>query len=103
MRAVYFRYVSAAERDYICAENCVLSFSGVTFLSPDRYESGEEAARALSLPDQPVWRVGAIGEDWLPDIVVPRRRVIPAFGQPGGGWEVAVRGPIYLFGFTLLK
>ncbi|MEZ5353230.1 MAG: hypothetical protein R2762_11390 [Bryobacteraceae bacterium] len=84
--AVYFRYVSAAERDYIFEQNCVLSFSGITFLSPECYESWVTRPSGR-FPYRPEWwRVGAIPGELVTEVVKAATGDLP-FGQPGGGWE----------------
>ena len=52
----------------------------------------------LSLPDIPSYRVGPFSTAELPDLLVHFRIAAPAYGHPGGGIEVAIRGSINIFG-----
>lgn len=60
------------------------------WLSPDKIEAGETAAHFLSLPFVPEVRVGPLQVN-ASAVVYPLRRVEPAYGRPGGGWEMAAK------------
>ena len=98
----YYRYTGFNEKSWVDQELMVESKSGITFLSPDVFESAEEAWRRLALPKIPAFRIGPFYPHELPAIVIPDRVVSPNFGQPGGGRECAVEGPIRVFGVKRL-
>lgn len=86
-----YRYVSEPEKEFIVNNRYIEARSRETFLSPDFYDSEDEARRYLALPPGPQYRY-RVGPIWALDITfdgVPLRRVPPAFGQPGGGFEIS--------------
>lgn len=100
----YYRYVGPAEAYATETSNIIrtLSQTGRTWYSPDRYLTRADALRFLALPAVPTHRVGPYPEDELPPWVIRRRRVAPAFGQPGGGWEAATDDSAYVFAVSPL-
>lgn len=101
----YYRYVGPAEAYAVESTRIVQSLSGIgiTWWMPDRYATRADAKRFLALPALPTHRVGPVPEDELPVFTVQAQRVQPNFGEPGGGWEVAVVRPTYLFGIQALS
>ncbi len=98
MVTTYYRYVHDGEKNSIEDSGMIRSKSGLTWFTPDRYETAAEAEKFLALPSGRNWRVGPIPSDEMPDFdKVPLRPVAPANGQPGGGVECATSLPIYLF------
>lgn len=96
-RRYLFRYVSDAEWQFIQRNSYILSESpGGTYFSADCYATPLEARQMLALYVQPVWRIGAIARDGLPD-VLREGRASPKYGQPGGGHELVVRGKTYVY------
>jgi len=94
----YYRYLDDAEKNSIDDKGVILSRSGLTWFTPDRYETAAEAEKFLALASARKWRIGPIPSDEMPDFdTVPLRPVAPAHGQPGGGVECATSHPIYLF------
>lgn len=109
----FYRYISyAPEVTQILTERKILSTNASaayeTWYSPDRYEDPTVAQKELSLPSLvvPTHRIGPIPEDEMPDLdalpsagkLVKIRRVAPAHGHPGGGFEVRTKLPVYLLG-----
>jgi hypothetical protein len=101
----YYRYVRPEEAYAVQTTDIIatLSRSGRTWFTPDRYATRDDARRRLALPDVPTHRVGPYPEDELPRFNILLRRVQPAFGQPGGGWEAATDGVAYVFGVHALS
>lgn len=87
----HYRYLAPDEAYAVDAAKFVESLGslGLTWYSPGRYLTRKEARAYLSLPRIPTHRLGPFPEDELPPFVIPLRRVDPAFGQHGGGWEAA--------------
>jgi len=94
MPSYYYRYTGDAEKAYIDSQRLIQSLSGLTYLTPDYYDSAGEAERLLAMPARPIWRIGPIPGETLPEVDVSPRRVVPRFGKTGGGREIAVRGAI---------
>lgn len=97
---VFYRYVDDSEEAVIRTEGRIAPATGSVckWYTPDRYDSGLEAQRHLALRYAPTYRVGPIPSDELPDFDHVQLRVAaPAFGQPGGGLEVATTRTHYLF------
>lgn len=89
-----YRYVGNQERDFIVKNHQIKSLHCETYLSPDKYNSAEDAQRYLSLPKKPSCRVGPI---WSLDVTfdgISLRRVRAKYGQPRGGWEITTHQPI---------
>lgn len=102
----YYRHPSHREEiDQIVEERKVESTSPspLTYYSTERYETREEAKEELALPRLHDCRVGPILPDQLPTPVIGPRRVQPDNGEPGGGEEIAVDGPAYVFGVADLS
>jgi hypothetical protein len=95
---LHYRYLGPHEAYAVESAKFVetLSDRGRTWYSPDRYTTRRDARAYLSLPHLPTHRLGPFPEDELPPFTVPLRRVEPAFGQPGGGWEAATDEPHYM-------
>lgn len=98
-----YRYISENEEiEQIVRERRVQSTNAVTeyltWFTPRRYETPAAAQEELALPHEPTHRVGPIASNLMPALEIEVRSVDPAFGQPGGGLEVATRNPIWLFG-----
>ena len=92
------------ERNQIVADRKVLSgnprTAHETWYSPTRYDDPVDAQQYLALPAPilPIYRIGPIPENAVQTLTVGPRRVQPAFGQPGGGIEIATRTPLWLTG-----
>ena len=98
MVTTHYRYVDDAEKDSIDGGGIIQSKSGLTWFTPDRYDTAADAEKFLALPSPRNWRVGPIPSDEMPDFdKVPLRPIAPAHGQPGGGVECATSHPVYLF------
>jgi len=94
----FYRYVGQAEADSIVQTGVIKSSSGITWFTPDFYESVQEAQEKLALPQIPTHRVGPVPADEMPDFDhCPIRPVRPRYGQPGGGVEAATTGEVKLF------
>lgn len=65
------------------------SEDGYTYMTPDEYGDGDSAQEALSLPRRPT----GYFEVPVPDAPEPEP-VPPRYGQPGGGTQVPVPGPV---------
>ena len=103
MAILLYRYVSAAEKQFIEETGMIRSSSGITYFTPDRYEDPVEARSMLALAATPEWRIGGIPDVQMPDFdALPMRVVSPGAGQPGGGTQCATSRPVYLFGITKL-
>ena len=104
MPLLYYRYVGPGEAYAVQTTDTIATLSGTgrTWYSPDRYSTRLEAQTFLALPRVPTHRVGPYPDDELPRFAVGLRRVQPAFGQPGGGWEAAADAPTYVFGVQAL-
>ena len=97
---VFYRYVDDSEEVIIRNEGKIAPAPGSVskWYTPDRYDTGLEAQRYLALRYTPTYRIGPIPSDELPDPDHVQLRVTaPAFGQPGGGLEVATTDTHYLF------
>jgi hypothetical protein len=93
IQLLFYRYVGKAEAESIDNTGVIQSRSGVTWFTPDLYDSVEEAQRMLALPDRPSHRVGPIPVDELPDFDhCSLQFVHPAGPHPGGGLEAATTG-----------
>jgi hypothetical protein len=102
---MFYRYTDEVEAAAIRQSQRIEPGAGrvTKWYTPDRYDTGLDARRFLALRYTPVYRVGPIPEDELPDLDhAPLRVVQPAYGQPGGGLEVATTKPMYLFDITPL-
>lgn len=103
MPELFYRYVGDDEKEFIEENNMILSYSGETYFTLDRYDSAEEAQQYLALPVRPAWRIGGITAERMPEMdAVAECRVRPMHGQPGGGSECATSEPVYLFGIAKL-
>lgn len=99
----FYRYVGDKEADSINEKKEIKSKSGVTWYTPDRYDTADEAQKKLALPNKPARRVGPIPADEMADFDhCPLRPVSPRFGQPGGGVEAAATKPVWLFEKSVL-
>ncbi len=98
----FYRYLSySAEIDQVRVERKVQTTNPRalgTWYTPTRYDDPQVAQQELALLNPPTHRIGPILDDEVPDIAIGFRQVMPAFGQPGGGVEVLVNGPIWLLG-----
>ena len=105
MPTQYYRYITdVIERNQLVAERKVLSIntstSHETWYTPTRYDDPILAQQELALPAPflPLYRIGPIPENAIQNLSVGPRRIQPAFGQPGGGVEIATRSPVWLAG-----
>ena len=103
MALIYYRYVGEEEKRSIEKKNLICSSSGATYFTPDRYDSADEAQKKLSLLQLPVWRIGGIAEEDMPELDRSTLRVVaPLNGQPGGGKECTASRPVRWFPFYRL-
>lgn len=100
-----YRYFSLADEAHqIKQERKVKSLrnpEGLTYFTPTRYEDMRQAVEELSLDaaHPPTYRIGPIPNAFFPDVLdIPLQRVKPFGGSAGGGFEVATREPVWLFG-----
>ena len=99
-QVVFYRYVDDVEEAVIRAMGMIAPApsSLSKWYTPDRYDTGLEAQQYLALRNTPTYRIGPIPSDEIPDPDHVQLRVVaPAFGQPGGGLEVATTKTHYLF------
>lgn len=101
--AEYYRYATfKKEHDQIMKERRIETFTGKgTWYSPTHYDDPLLAEQELALPNgAPKWRIGPIMDVQLPTHthIVPQRNVAPYKGRSGGGLEIRVNIPVYLFG-----
>ena len=89
-----YRYVVNDEQKFIVKYHKIKSLHCETYLSPDKYNSADEAQRFLSLPIKPEYRVGPICSLDVTFDGVFLRRVRAKYGHPGGGWELTTHQPI---------
>lgn len=98
---LFYRYVgSQKEMDDIANRRAIRSSNPQgTWYTPDRFESAQEARERLALGSEPLYRVGPIPADEIPDFdVVPLRPVgYVDVGRPGGAVEGCTSGTVYLF------
>jgi len=99
----YYHYTQNPRLTLINEFGTIFWSTPFVWYTPDRYETVQDAQEFLALPLQPTHRVGPISEDSLPHLVIALRRVQPNFGQPGGGWEIAVGAPVYLSRISTLR
>lgn len=102
-RIVFYRYADDVEAALVYENRRIESGPNQTckWYSPDRYESGADARRFLSLSYTPTHRIGPIPADDLPDFDhTDLQGVLPNFGQPGGGLQAATTKTFYLFDIT---
>lgn len=102
----FYRYVRTVEKLAIESEKCIKSASltGITWFTPDRYDTQSEAQMYLALPARPDHRVGPIPADEMPAFDHARLRVVQPFGgQPGGGLECATTDELHLFDLFALQ
>ncbi len=100
---LFYRYCDAIEAAMIAASRTInrAPHQVCKYFTPDLYHTGANAQQFLALPYTPTHRVGPIPLDEMPDFdYVILQVVAPAFGQPGGGLEVATTIPLYLFSIT---
>jgi len=103
MALLYYRYVGEEEKQSIEGENLIHSRSGATYFTPDRYDSAGEAQKRLALQRPPVWRIGGIAGNDMPELDRSTLRVVaPLNGQPGGGKECTASRPVRWFPFYRL-
>lgn len=95
----FYRYLGPAEAYAVQTSKIIMTLSGTgrTWYTPDRYLTRSDAKRYLALPTLPSHRAGPYPEDELPVWAVTLQPVQPAFGEPGGGWEAATDGSLYIF------
>ncbi|MDX1992115.1 MAG: hypothetical protein SF029_06985 [bacterium] len=103
MPTVYYRYVSyLPELEQLRDERKIQSTNPTTqyrtWYTTERYDSPDIAQQRLALKTRPLYRIGPISAEAMPDLTLGPRRVAPDFGQPGGGIEVAIDHPVWLFG-----
>jgi hypothetical protein len=99
---MFYRYTDQYEADLIERTRRIEPAPGQTckYYTPHRYDTGVDAQKYLAMAYTPTHRVGPIPEDELPQLHIPLRVVGAAYGQPGGGLEVATTDTIYLFNIT---
>ena len=99
----YYRYVGDDENEFVERNHIIESHSGITWLTPDVYNTGAEAREMLALEKNPLWRIRPIpAEEILEFDHCPLRRVGPDNNEDGGGWECATTRPIRLYTVTRL-
>lgn len=102
MRNEYYRYLSDdSEFEHIREHRSIESQSDrnpYTWYTPTRYDDRSTAIEELALPKDPEHRIGPVTAPKMPPFTKGPRRVRPRFGEPGGGVEVCVTGPVWLFG-----
>lgn len=107
----FYRYVSAAERDFVQNNSMIRSISGVTYFAmdpPSRYDSSTDVVNFLAVPTGKEFRLGPIPGDEAPDWdIVPPRTVGPkqlpdGMWVAGGGTEAATSAVVWLFGSVKL-
>lgn len=105
MSTSYYRYITdVRERNQLVSERKVLSGNASTghetWYAPTRYDDPVDAQQELALPAPvlPIYRIGPFPENAIQNLTVGPRRVQPAFGQPGGGIEIATRSALWLAG-----
>src|SRR5206468_4389502 len=101
MPTSYYRYITnIIERNQLVAERKVLSSNAgtgyETWYTPARYDDPVIAQQELALPAPilPLYRIGPIPQNAIQNLTVGPRRIQPAFGQPGGGIEIATRSAV---------
>jgi len=99
----YYRYVSnPAEVEQILDERKIQSLNPasnyLTWYTPTRYGDINLAQQELAMPYTPSHRVGPIPDMYVVSMPVPVRRADPAYGFPGGGFEMATSDVIWLSG-----
>lgn len=72
--------------------------SNKTYYTTEQYDDPDVAKEKLSLRKKPSERVGPVYEYELPQPIQGPSRVQPLNGEPGGGTEVIVTGPVFCFG-----
>ena len=101
-RVSFYRYMShPLEIDQTHRQRRIQTtnpYAAGTWYTPTRYEDPAIAQIELALDRRPTHRVGPVPYGDMPTFNVALRRVDPANGQPGGGWEVRVSEPVWLFG-----
>lgn len=98
-QTLFYRYVGNSEAKDIENRRVISSRTGVTWFTPNRYDSATQAQQELALPLVPTHRVGPIPSDELPDLdVTSLQPVAPAFGYPGGAVEGATSSVTHIYG-----
>lgn len=88
-----YHYTTADRAEQILSDGQINpSSNGYTYLTPDRYAEGSTAESRLALSTQPDGYIRVPAPAGAPEPTV----VPPGNGQPGGGLEVPIRGPITL-------
>lgn len=101
---VYYRYfVHPSEIAQLRREHMVLTSNphngSKTWYTPTRFADPVVAQQLLAIANVPLYRVGPIPADEMPDFDVHGpQRIQPAGGMPGGAIEVCTTQPAYLFG-----
>jgi|SRR5271157_967018 len=103
MATSYYRYITdVIERNQLVAERKVFSVNAgtgyETWYTPARYDDPFLAQQELALPAPILYRIGPFPENAIQNLTVGPRRIQPAFGQPGGGIEIATRSAVWLTG-----
>ena len=83
-RTLYYRYVSRAELKFILRNFYIMSRSGFTYFTYERYDDADRAQKRLALERRPEYRIGPIPEEEMP--FIPYKGVVPPTPLfPGGG------------------
>jgi hypothetical protein len=100
----YYRYFShPAELEQFYRRRVIQSTNpvagGKTWFTPDRYEDPDRVQELLALKTRPRHRFGPLAEVQMPELdVCTLRRVDPAYGRGGGGYEVCTSKQTRVFG-----
>ena len=100
----FYRYVDDSEKTFVERNHFIMSRSGFTWFTPDVYNSAAQAKAMLALDQVPVWRIGPIRAEDMPDFDhCALRTVGPTADEDGGGWECATTMRVVLFTVTRLE
>jgi len=75
-----------------------VSSTNQTWYSPNRYPDSSKAENKLALSITPDYRLGPVSQIKMPTFNKIVQRVPTRNGKPGGGVEIAVTDPVWLFG-----
>jgi len=94
-RTLYYRYVSRAELKFILRNFYIMSRSGITYFTYERYDDADRAQERLALERRPEYRIGPIPEEEMP--FIPYKGVVPPTPLfPGGAPEIYITEPLFL-------
>ncbi len=94
-RTLYYRYVSRAELKFILRNFYIMSRSGITYFTYERYDDANRAQERLALERRPEYRIGPIPEEEMP--FIPYKGVVPPTPPfPGGAPEIYITEPLFL-------